>query len=339
ARLDEADQEGRDGQRDLRGGRGAARQVEAPQSYALPRPRHGPRQPRGAAADRIGAGALRRLRRQAAARERHGNLGRDDAAASQARLHQARGHGGGHRHRLRHLRRERARLERRRPGAPQLAAAATGVQRAGDTQGGSRMGRAGSLAVAMLVALTTAAPAQDYPNRLIKMMHGFPPGGNVDVIARLMADEMAKGLGQSIVVEAKPGLAGSLAAEVVARAEPDGYTLLLLPSAHAVTGAISKNLKYRPVEDFDWISTVSFYPFVLMVRKDSKLKTLRDLLDAARAAPAKVTFGSAGLGTIHQMTIEMLANATGVKFVHVPYRGEAPALRGRLSGDIDFIAI
>jgi len=200
------------------------------------------------------------------------------------------------------------------------------------------MGRARCLAGAMVVALTTAAPAQDYPARIIKMMHGFPPGGNVDVIARLMADEMARGLGQSIVVEAKPGLAGSLAAEVVARAEPDGYTLLLVPSAHAVTGAISKNLKYRPVDDFDWISTVSFYPFVLVVRKDSRVQTLRDLLDAARASPAKVTFGSAGLGTIHQMTIEMLANATGVKFVHVPYRGEAPALTGLLSGDVDFIA-
>ena len=200
------------------------------------------------------------------------------------------------------------------------------------------MGLARCLAVALLVALTTAAQAQDYPNRLIKMMHGFPPGGNVDVIARLMSDEMAKGLGQSIVVEAKPGLAGSLAAEVVARAEPDGYTLLLVPSAHAVTGAISKNLKYRPIEDFDWISTVSFYPFVLIVRRDSKIQSLRDLLDAARTNPAKITFGSAGLGTIHQMTIEMLANATGAKFVHVPYRGEAPALTGLLSGDVDFIA-
>jgi tripartite-type tricarboxylate transporter receptor subunit TctC len=201
------------------------------------------------------------------------------------------------------------------------------------------MGRAKArLAVALLVVLTAAAQAQDYPNRIIKMMHGFPPGGNVDVIARLMADEMSKGLGQSIVVEAKPGLAGSLAAEVVARAEPDGYTLLLVPSAHAVTGAISKNLKYKPIDDFEWISTVSFYPFVLVVRKDSKIRSLPDLLDTARASPGKITFGSAGLGTIHQMTAEMLANAAGVKLVHVPYRGEAPALTGLLSGDIDFIA-
>ena len=111
-----------------------------------------------------------------------------------------------------------------------------------------------------------AQAAPDYPTRLIKLMHGFPPGGNVDVVARLMAQEMAKGFGQTIVVEGKPGIAGNLAAEAIAGAEPDGYTLLLVPSAHAVTGAISKNLKYRPVDDFEWISTVSFYPFVLVVR-------------------------------------------------------------------------
>ena len=132
------------------------------------------------------------------------------------------------------------------------------------------MGKAkiSAAAAGVLVALATAALAQDYPARLIKLMHGFPPGGNVDIISRLLAQDMAKGLGQSIIVEAKPGLAGSLAAEAVARAEPDGYTLLVVPSAHPATGAIAKNLKYRVVEDFDWISTVSFYPFLILVRKD-----------------------------------------------------------------------
>ena len=199
------------------------------------------------------------------------------------------------------------------------------------------MGRARCLVVAMLVALTTASQAQDYPNRLIKMMHGFPPGGNVDVIARLMADEMAKGLGQSIVVEAKPGLAGSLAAEVVARAEPDGYTLLLVPSAHAVTGAISKNLKYKPVEDFAWISTVSFYPFVVTVRADSRFKTLAELIAAARAGPGRVSYGSSGAAAIQHMIAELLGASAGVKFQHIPYRGEALAVTGLLTGDVDFI--
>jgi tripartite-type tricarboxylate transporter receptor subunit TctC len=189
-----------------------------------------------------------------------------------------------------------------------------------------------------LMAYTLAAQAQDYPNRLIKMIHGFPPGGNVDIIARLIANDMQKGLGQNIVIEPKPGLAGSLAAEAVARSDPDGYTLLAVASAHAATGALSKNLKYKVVEDFDWISTVSFYPFLICVRKDSKFQTLGDLLKEAKARPGGLTYGSAGVGSILHTTVELLANVTQTKFVHVPYRGEAPALTGLLSGDFDFIA-
>jgi tripartite-type tricarboxylate transporter receptor subunit TctC len=188
-----------------------------------------------------------------------------------------------------------------------------------------------------LLALSAPALAQDYPNRVIKMLQGFPPGGNVDAVARVLAQEMSKGLGQSIVVEAKPGQAGSFAAETVARADPDGYTLLTVPSAHAVTGALSKTIKYKPVDDFEWISTVSSYPFVLSVRKDSKYKTLDEVLRAARAEPGKVSYGSAGLGSTLHMAVELLANTAGVKFLHVPYRGEAPSFTGLLTGDVDFV--
>ena len=203
------------------------------------------------------------------------------------------------------------------------------------------MGKTGLFVTAvagLLVAVPPAAVAQDYPNRLIKVIHGFPPGGNVDIISRLLAQEMAKGLGQSIIVEPKPGLAGSLAAEQVARSDPDGYTLLVVPSAHPAIGAISKKLRYRVVEDFDWISTVSFYPFLILVRKDSRFRTLDDLINEARARPGALSYGSAGTGSILHTTVELLANMTRTKFVHVPYRGEAPALTGLLSGDFDFIA-
>ena len=188
-----------------------------------------------------------------------------------------------------------------------------------------------------LIALAAQAHAQDYPNRAIKMLQGFPPGGNVDAIARLLALEMSRGLGQTIVVESKPGLAGSLAAESVARADPDGYTLLTLASVHAVTGALSKTIRYKPVDDFEWISTVSFYPFVLTVRNDSKYKTLEDLLQTARADPGKLSYGSAGTGSIPHMVVELLAIQAKVKFLHVPYRGEAPSFTGLLTGDVDFV--
>jgi tripartite-type tricarboxylate transporter receptor subunit TctC len=190
----------------------------------------------------------------------------------------------------------------------------------------------------MLIALAGAAAAQDYPNRPIKFMHGFPPGGNVDVIARLIGNEMSKGLGQSIIVEAKPGVAGSLAAEAVARSDPDGYTLLVLPSAHPAHGALSKNVSYKVVDDFEWISVASFYPFLICVRADSRFQTLAQLIDAARKDPGALKYGSAGVGSILHTTVELMANDTKTKFLHIPYRGEAPAITALLQGEIDFIA-
>jgi tripartite-type tricarboxylate transporter receptor subunit TctC len=194
-------------------------------------------------------------------------------------------------------------------------------------------------AFAVLAGLSTAALAQqDYPNRLIKILQGFPPGGNVDIIARILGHEMEKSLGQSIVVEAKPGLAGALAAETIARTDPDGYTLLVLPSAHPAYGALSKNVKYKVVDDFTWISVASFYPFMICVKADSRFQTLKQLIDEARAKPGDLKYGSAGVGTILHTTVELMANQTKTKFLHVPYRGEAPVLTGLLQGDVDFVA-
>jgi tripartite-type tricarboxylate transporter receptor subunit TctC len=193
-------------------------------------------------------------------------------------------------------------------------------------------------ALIALAALAGAATAQDYPNRPIRFMHGFPPGGNVDIIARLLGNEMSKSLGQSIVIEAKPGVAGSLAADFVAKSDPDGYTLLVLPSAHPAHGALSKNVKYKVVDDFDWISIASFYPFLICVRKDSRFQSLMQLIDEARKAPGALKYGSAGVGSILHTTVELMGNETKTKYLHVPYRGEAPAITALLQGDIDFLA-
>ncbi|HEY7245074.1 MAG TPA: tripartite tricarboxylate transporter substrate binding protein [Xanthobacteraceae bacterium] len=182
-----------------------------------------------------------------------------------------------------------------------------------------------------------SAYAQDYPNRLIKLIQGFPPGGNVEFVARLLAHEMSKSLGQTIIVESKPGQAGSLAAEEVANAEPDGYTLLLVAGSHPATAAIYKNLKYDPVAGFAWISTTSFYPFVVCVRSDAKWQSFADLIAAARSSPERISSGTAGNGSIAHMTTELIAKTAGVKFLSVPYRGEAPAITGLLGGDVDFV--
>ena len=194
-------------------------------------------------------------------------------------------------------------------------------------------------AMAVLVGLSCGAPAQQaYPNRIIHLMQGFPPGGNVDIIARIIGHEMEKSLGQSIVVEAKPGLAGALAAETVARSDADGYTLLMLPSAHPAYAALSKNVKFKVVDDFTWISVASFYPFMIAVKTDSRFRNLKQIIDEARAKPGELKYGSAGVGSILHTTVELIGNQTKTKFLHIPYRGEAPALTGLLQGEIDFIA-
>ena len=194
------------------------------------------------------------------------------------------------------------------------------------------------VATAIAVFMTAPSQAQNYPNHVIRIVHGFPPGGNVDIIARVIGNEMEKSLGQSIVIEAKPGLAGALAAEAVARSEPDGYTLLVVPSAHPAYGALAKNVKFKVVDDFTWISVASFYPFMICVKSDSRFQTLKQLIDEARAKPGELKYGSAGVGSILHTTVELMGVETKTKYLHVPYRGEAPAITGLLQGDIDFIA-
>jgi tripartite-type tricarboxylate transporter receptor subunit TctC len=193
------------------------------------------------------------------------------------------------------------------------------------------------MAVAALAATAGGAWAQDYPTRPIHLYQGFAPGGNVDTVARLLGSEMSKGLGQPIVVEAKVGAGGNVAADAVAKATPDGYTLLLAAGAHPASAVLYKALNYKPVDDFAWVSLAATYPFVISVRPDSPIKTLAQLIQAAKAKPDAVSFGSAGVGSIQHMTAELLASEAGVKFLHVPYRGESVAVTALLSKETDFI--
>ena len=181
-----------------------------------------------------------------------------------------------------------------------------------------------------------AASAQDYPNRPIKVVVGFPPGGGTDVAARVISAEMSKSRGQSMVVDNKPGAAGTLGAAEVARAAPDGTTLLVTPGGHSIFGAIFKSLPFHTVNSFDWISTITTIPFFVIVPADSEFKSLADLIAKAKAAPETLTFGSAGPGTTHHLGLELLANRTGVKFLHVPYRGDAPVITALLAGQVQF---
>jgi tripartite-type tricarboxylate transporter receptor subunit TctC len=176
--------------------------------------------------------------------------------------------------------------------------------------------------------------AQAYPSRPIRIFQGFGPGGNADTIARLIGNEIAKTLGQPVVVETRPGAGGNLAAETVAKAPPDGYSLLLVTGGHTVSGAIYRNLPYDPVDGFEMISTITQFPFLFVVRADSPYQTLRALLDAGRAKPDAIAYASAGIGSTHHLTGELLAKMSGVPMLHVPYKGDAAAITSLLGGEI-----
>ena len=184
--------------------------------------------------------------------------------------------------------------------------------------------------------LTGPSGAQDYPSRPIKVVVGFPPGGGTDVAARIVTQEMSKGLGQSFLIENKPGAAGTLGAAEAARSTPDGYTLLVTPGGHAIFGAMFKSLPFHTVNSFEWISNIITIPFFIVVPASSEFKTLADVVAKAKTAPGTITFGSTGPGSTHHLGIELLGSRTGVKFLHVPYRGDAPIITALLASEIHF---
>lgn len=171
-----------------------------------------------------------------------------------------------------------------------------------------------------LLVLAFPARAQDYPSRLIKLIQGFPPGGNVEFVARLLGHEMSKSLGQAIIVESKPGQAGSLAAEAVANAEPDGYTLLATPpNIVTANAALYKQLNYDPAA-LEPVAIMAAGPNVLAVKNASPAHTVADLIALAKANPGTMSYASQGNGSTTHLTMELFLSRTGVKLVHVPYR-------------------
>jgi tripartite-type tricarboxylate transporter receptor subunit TctC len=184
----------------------------------------------------------------------------------------------------------------------------------------------------------SSAGAQAIPGKMLQIVAGFPPGGTVDLVARTVAHGLSAELGQTVIVENKIGATGTLAASHVARSDPDGTTLFLVPGGHALYGATFKTLPFDPVESFTWISNIVTIPFFMSVSAKSDIKSLSDLVVKAKAKSAseRLKFGSVGPGSPHHLGIELLALATGAKFLHVPYRGEGPLLTGLLGSEVDF---
>ena len=194
-----------------------------------------------------------------------------------------------------------------------------------------------ALVSAIGFGLVTGSPAstQSYPDRQIKMIVPFPPGGPTDVMARLVAQNLSSSLGQTVVIENRPGAGGTLGSKIVAGSDPDGYTLLYgSTSTLAIAPSLYKSLDYDPIKDFVPIAMVSDAPFVLIAALNVPAKSLKELIAYAKANPGKLNFSSAGNGTPPHLTGEMFKAATGTDIVHIPYKGGAPSITDVVAGQI-----
>jgi tripartite-type tricarboxylate transporter receptor subunit TctC len=192
------------------------------------------------------------------------------------------------------------------------------------------------LALAAL-ALPLVSSAQDYPNRPVRLIVAFAPGTTSDIIGRMFADKLTQQMGQPFVVENRTGAGGTIAADQVTKAAPDGYTLLVSTAALPVSAHVYPGLKYDTVKDFASVTVITHSPLLLAANLNFPPKNVQELIQYAKANPGKVNFGSAGVGTSHHLTGEKLKLDTGVDMLHVPYKGSGPAHIDLMGGQIQLM--
>ena len=192
------------------------------------------------------------------------------------------------------------------------------------------------IASAFLVAsLAAAAQAQTWPSRAVRYIVPFPPAGATDITARIMADKISGPLGQPVVVENRPGVAGNVGTELVAKSAPDGYTILQLTVAQSISATLYAKLNYDLERDLAPAAMVALVPNVMIVNPSMPAKSVAEFIALAKANPGKINFASSGSGTSIHMSAEMFKMLTGVNIVHIPYKGSGPALADLLGGQVD----
>jgi len=181
--------------------------------------------------------------------------------------------------------------------------------------------------------------AQTYPNRPIRLILPFPPGGATDILGRVIGQKFAERLGQPMVPENRPGAGSNIGIEIAAKSRPDGYTIVLVMSTLAISPSLYKKLNYDPIKDLAPISLVAQLPSVLIVKPSLPVKNLRELADYAKAHPGKLNFGSSGVGSPSHLTCELLKSLAKIDIVHVPYKGSAQAMMSMMGGEADIVVI
>lgn len=184
------------------------------------------------------------------------------------------------------------------------------------------------------LALPLPALAQAYPAKPVRIIVPFPPGGPADVLGRMFADKLQGMWGQPVLVDNRAGAAGNVGSEATAKAAPDGYTILLAASSHVTNAGLYAKLPYDPIRDFTPISQVAYYSLVLVTHPSLPVASLGELIAFAKANPGRISWASAGSGTPTHLTAELFGIVTGIKFLHVPYKGAAPATTDLLGGQV-----
>src|SRR5499426_4175615 len=184
-------------------------------------------------------------------------------------------------------------------------------------------------------ALAQAPGPSSYPDRPIRLVVAFPPGGATDTMTRQITQELGEALGQSVVIENKPGAGGYVAWNHVATSEPDGYTLLMAENAIGISQALYKKTQsFDPVKQYDAIATVATSPLVLAVANNVKANSVAELIAYSRTVPEKINYASAGIGSVSHLTFEVIKAGTGMEAVHVPYKGGGPAMNDVIAGHV-----
>ena len=187
--------------------------------------------------------------------------------------------------------------------------------------------------VLLSLLMTGAAAAQDYPNRPVRMVVGFPPGGGTDVVARILAPRMSELLGQPVVIDNRPGATGTVAAGQVAKATPDGYTIMMgHVSVNAIAPSLFSNLSYDVIKDFAPIAIAAAVPHLVVVHPSVQVSSLRDLIGYLKSQPGKISFPSAGNGSMPHLAGEIFKSLAGVQVMHVPYKGSGQSMQDLLGG-------
>jgi tripartite-type tricarboxylate transporter receptor subunit TctC len=183
-------------------------------------------------------------------------------------------------------------------------------------------------------ASAVAAALDDYPTRPIRILVGFSPGGGTDTYARILAPRLAARVGQQVIIDNRAGAGGNIAAQAVAKAPPDGYTLLFISPSHVINPSLQKSLPFDPVADFEPISTVAAGTVVLVVHPALPVKNVKDLIALARSRPGAINFASGGTGSSSQMNVEQFRSLAKIELAHVPYKGTASAIPDLLVGEV-----